>query len=107
MALPRRISRGLIEAREACSARPGDVRNFRGELAAASLKRYGSRHRYADQPRNFRGELAAASLKRQKHKSNKFLIQYDFRGELAAASLKQEQRHRAIRPGQRGTSAAN
>ena len=60
--LPRRIRRGLIEA-ASLSSTVSTSASFRGEFAAASLKRP-LWSGYEAEKRPFRGEFAAASLKR-------------------------------------------
>jgi len=109
-AFPRPIGRGLIEAMASVTTPRTSRSNFRGQLAAASLKRCGCprpRSRRSD----FRGQLAAASLKRHTRLARAlrtrtfprpigrglieawncslaFLHVDNFRGQLAAASLK-------------------
>ena len=62
MMFPRRSRRGLIEAQD-CAHQGRSVRScFRGEVAAASLKRIQCPPDYGSVA-GFRGEVAAASLK--------------------------------------------
>ena len=110
-ALPRRIRRGLIEAWRSARRSGRSPRSFRGEFAAASLKRLGragddeavvvlprrirrglieawtpaGRRRAWTGP--FRGEFAAASLKHVEG-AGRGRPGSAFRGEFAAASLK-------------------
>jgi len=79
------------------------LENFRGDSAAASLKRVhfvGSMLMLA----HFRGDSAAASLK-QLRTDGGTGCKADFRGDSAAASLKQRG-HRRLHCGQLGISAA-
>jgi len=85
---PRRFRRGLIEACGVDSTISTSCNDFRGDSAAASLKRgidIAHRHLAALFPRRFRRGLIEAPIAAQAH----FALAADFRGDSAAASLKQ------------------